>query len=80
MSDLSKMLLTASADYATILNPNVFHVIALLITGEQVVQIMINIIFGGIFAIIDNLGMQESLEIWKQVTDTSKMPDLGIAT
>jgi hypothetical protein len=80
MSDISHFLLTATADYATILHPNVFHVITLLITGEQVLQILINVIFGGIFAIIDSLGIQESLDIWKQVTETTKMPELGIAT
>jgi hypothetical protein len=80
MYNLTASLLTATADYPTILHPEVFHWLAVLISGQQVFETLFNFAFGSLFALIDNFNMKESIDIWKAVTHPTKpaVADIGI--
>ena len=81
MFNLTASLLTATADYPTILHPEVFHWLAVLISGQQIFETLLSFAAGSIISVIDNFNMKESMDIWKAVTHPTKpaaVADIGI--
>jgi hypothetical protein len=61
----SEFLLSATQSYSTVLHPNIFHWITILITGQHVFNTLANMLLGSVFAFLQDFNFDDSIKLWK---------------
>jgi hypothetical protein len=72
---------TATADYPTIFHREVFHWLAVLISGQKIFETLLSLAAGSIISVIDSFNIKKCMDIWKAVTHPTKpaaVADIGI--